>query len=705
MNGNMAERLRFIAEISLVTGIIFSIYEGIYYSLSFPISNLSGFCEMTFKNLVIFLIIGLAGYLFVTIVPQNIRNRLPDLIPVVLSLLISFPVFFFLLYILEWTTVIYRIVSDPKAVVLIIAVPILLLILVLSYPLRDQLRGRYTGIVFSVYFLINPGQHYVDWNSLTRGEFRGAVSLVVVLLVTAAIYLVAMKGQARFLRDDFLLYHRPGLRKLVVLLVILAILPSFRERMIATERSISLESVDKPNILLIVLDTARADRFSCYNYERNTTPFLASFSEEATLYPNATSPSPWTLPSHASIFTGLYPSAHGTTWKNAVLADHFQTLPEILSEKGYLTMGFCNNPAVADISGLDQGFERFVEIWRDNIMNPTLFYRIEWFFRRFLGRNDGGALRTNQWVAEWFDRMYRGDRPFFLFINLMECHLWYDAPDRYHELYLEGDLSPAVEKLNSSDLYPILAGYISLSDREWRDFGGIYDGDIHYLDRRLEDLIRFLGKEGYLDDTIVVITSDHGEHLGEHGMIDHMMSLYEPLLRIPLIIRVPEGYPDLPVPDRTVQTVDIYPTILALIGLDEGANREKIQGISLIGQTADTRGMMIAEHEPPVERILDFLEDYPAGTEILKYDRSLKSIQIGSFKYIWGSKGEPELYDLSNDPGEVVNLVEERNEIASDMERRLMEWLSSFEHAAVGEGTAELDADARQRLKALGYID
>jgi arylsulfatase A-like enzyme len=701
----MAERLRFIAEISLVTGIVFSIFEGIYYYLSFPISNLSGLCEMTFKNLVVFLIIGLAGYLFVTIIPQNIRNRLPDLIPVVLSLLISFPVFFFLLYILEWTTVIYRIVNDPKVVVLIITVPILLLILMLSYPLRDQLRGRFTGIVFSVYFLINPGQHYVDWNSLTRGEFRGALTLVIALLVTAAIYLATMKFQARFLQSDLLLNYRPGLRKLVVLMVILSIFPIFRSRMMATERAISLESVDRPNILLIVLDTARADRLSCYNYERDTTPFLASFSEGATLYPNAISPAPWTLPSHASIFTGLYPSAHGTTWKKTFLGDHFVTLPEILSENGYVTVGFCNNPAVGDVSGLDQGFEQYVEVWRDNIMNPTLFYRIEWFFRRFLGRNDGGALRTNAYIAEWFDRIYLGGRPFFLFINWMECHLWYDAPDRYHEKYLEGNLSPAIEKLNSSDLYPILTGYASLTDREWRDYGGIYDGDIHYLDRRLEDLIRFLEKEDYLDDTIVVITSDHGEHLGEHGMIDHMMSLYEPLLRVPLIIRVPEGSPELPRTDRTVQTVDIYPTILSLIGLDEYEDRQQIQGVSLIGEKADTRGMILAEHEPPVERILAFLEDYPEATEILRYDRSLKSIQVGTFKYIWGSKGEPELYDLSNDPGELVNLLDRRKEVANDMERRLMAWLSSFEHASVEEGATELDREVRQRLKALGYID
>ena len=703
MNGNMSERLRFIAEISLLTGLLYSAFEGVYYFENFPIGNLFGFRELALKNLAIFLILGLAGYLFVTVVPQKIRNRMPDLIPVVLSLLISFPAFFFLFYLLEGTSFIYRFVDDPKTATIVLALPFLVLFYLLSYPLRDQRRGRYTAIVLSAFFFVNPGQYHVEWTSFVQGEARGFVSLGLVLLATWVIYMAAVRFQTKYLRGDLLLNYRLGLRNLLLLLLVLALIPTLRGRPAATKGPAGTGG--RPNVLLIVLDTARADRFSCYGYGRDTTPFLESFAEGARVYPNAFSAAPWTLPSHASIFTGLYPSAHGATWKKKYLEKDYRTLAEVLLENGYRTIGFCNNPAVGDVSGLDQGFEDFVEVWRDNVMNPTLFYRLEWFVRRLVGRNDGGALRTNQWVSEWLDRVYPGDRPFFLFVNLMECHLWYDAPDGYHEEYIEGDLSPMIRRLSPGDLYPILTGYESLSEKEWRDYGDVYDGDLNYLDRRLEDLFRYLDREGYLDETLVVITSDHGEHLGEHGMIDHMLSLYQPLLHVPLIIRTPAGLPELPVIDGTVQTVDIYPTVLSLVGLGEEAGGDRVQGVPLVGDRAHAHEMVIAEHEPPRERIQRFLDDHPDGTDILKYDRSLKSIQVGSLKYIWSSTGGSELYDLAADPSEGTNLIHQRGGAAKELEARLEEWLASFEHASAGEEREGLDKDARQRLKALGYVD
>ncbi len=705
MNEGYKARFKELTRQALLAGLVYSVFEGVYLCVAFPVTNLSWLMESVLTNLILFLIVEMLAFTTLSALRRFSAGYISDVTPAVLSALIFFPVYFFLFYLLEGTNFIYRFFREPKTIVFSIAILVMIPFFIVSRLLRGDRHGRFGGLIMSIFFFITLGQYNVDWRALVRGERAGYLGLLAVAASSVVLYFLSSAVARTIFRRGLLPIQGRRARSLLASAMGLAIVASvwlaFRDWGPITPSGPST----KPNILLIVLDTARADRFSCYGHERETTPFLEKFAETATLYKNTVSAAPWTLPSHASIFTGLYPSAHGATWKTKQLGDQYLTLAEFLSTNGYETVGFCNNPAVNEMDGLAQGFDQFIEVWQDNIMNPTLSLRIDWFLKRFRGEDDGGAMRTNRWIMEWLEKHGERDRPFFLFVNLMECHLWYDAPESYHEMFVTGDLSETVRNLFPDDLYPILTGDRTLSDWEWKEYGEVYDGDLRYLDRKLEELFGLLDEKGFLDNTIAIITSDHGEHLGEHGMMGHMMSLYQPLLRVPMMIRLPEGMPKLPEVEGPVQTLDIFPTLVELLGGQDSLQCVPMQGVSLLDTERKSARMIVAEHEPPKERISAFLEKNPNATSILRFERVLRSIMVDSLKLIWSSKGESELYDLQQDPLETRNLAAERQGDVRRLEARLQEWLASFKHADVDEGAKELDEETHRRLRALGYVN
>jgi len=694
-----------LSNTSFFAGLVYSLCEGIRLYLNFPIFSFHVVLEATLRNLFIFLGIGVtASFLFI-IYGRFLCENSSFIIPSVLSVLILFPVYFFLFFLLEETSYIYRNFIGPKLIIFLMTLLIPILLFILRRFLKINCTGKFVGLVAGIFFFINIGHFYVGWRAMIMGEFSGYLSLLAVSAICLAIYFVAARIHRSFPKVDRPTGQRKSLQKPAILAIGLCFVFLIWITFHTSSPSVPRTPGSKPSILLIVLDTARADRFSCYGYERDTTPFLKLLSEDATLYPETISPAAWTMPSHASIFTGLYPSAHGSTLKNIYLDDQFITLPEFLGSKGYVTVGISNNPIVNRENGLAQGFEYFIEMWKDEVLNPTLFHRLDWLLKRFLGQNDGGALRTNQWAMEWLNHVHRRDQPFFLFVNLMECHLWNNAPKSYHEMFLREEYSPTVKDIYQRNLCSLLTGYLSLTFEEWIDFGDIYDGDLYYLDRRIEELFQFLEEDSFLDEMIVVITSDHGEHLGEHGMIGHITSLYEPLVRVPLIVKVPEGLPKLPEVRGIVQTIDIYPTLIELLGFEDAIPDGNFQGFSLVGAERSPHEYAITEIESPESLISNFLREYPEGKEILKYDRALKSLRTDSLKYIWSSTGRHEFYNLFDDPEELINLIAEKSTEADELEKRLKGWLISFEHAGVSERGRELDAELRQELKDLGYIN
>jgi arylsulfatase A-like enzyme len=415
----------------------------------------------------------------------------------------------------------------------------------------------------------------------------------------------------------------------------------------------------RPNVLLIVMDTVRADHLSSYGYPKRTAPNLERLASEGVLFEQAISAGSWTLPSHATLFTGLYARDHLTTAANWKLDAGFETLAEVLGAAGYRTAGFSNNPWISDAFGLTQGFATFLDMWRDSS-------------RRRDG--DDGAARTNELVLDWLDSAGR-DRPFFVFVNFMEPHLPYAPPEAFARRFVPGGTPPDLLAELRGWKHPRELGYVlrvpgyGVTPEQFRILGALYDAEIACLDSKIDDLVRGLEARGLLDDTLLIVTADHGEHLGDHELMDHKMSVYDALIHVPLILRYPPRVPQGVRIRGLVQTNDVFPTVLGLCGVARKAPRG---AFPLPLREADTvRDRAVTEFGPPTEFLRIANGQFP-GSSLSRFDRSLVAIRESRYKYIWSSDGRSELYDLVSDPGEDHDLAAEREGVRQRLHERLV---------------------------------
>jgi len=425
----------------------------------------------------------------------------------------------------------------------------------------------------------------------------------------------------------------------------------------------------RPCILLVVADTARADRFSSNGYARPTTPAIEALGRDGAVYLSARTPSPWTLPAHASLFTGLYPSAHGADSGHLRLDPSLPFLARRLRDAGYRTQAYIANPWVGKDYNFHEGFDTFDEVWRK--VSGT--------------EGDMGAAAVNEKIARWLEWRAGNDdaraRPFFICVNYFEPHLPYNPPEPERGRFLRPDADPeAVQRLrrfkNPDEVRQILAAVGAgpaggrLDAGDFALLSDLYDGEIAYVDRRVGELAALLRSHGLLDDTIVVLTSDHGEMLGEHGLIDHKLDVFEPVLRIPLVLRYPPAIAPGQRIDAPVMLQDLYPTLLALAGVPavapaapgtgRPAEARPLPGVTGLdpgqprGRTEDDP--LIAEYARPVE-FLRLMRDLVPGLDTSRWERSLVTWQVQGRKMVWASDGHHRLYDLAADPGENTDLV------------------------------------------------
>ncbi len=450
------------------------------------------------------------------------------------------------------------------------------------------------------------------------------------------------------------------------------------------------------NIVMIVMDTARQDHLSAYGYNRATSPNLSRMAETSRLYYNAYSTSGWTVPAHASLFTGLFPAVHGATQEDWRLNDHLITIAEILSGRGYETVGIVGNVMLRRDLNFDQGFSRYYETWKapykttgkagkeggDLPEHPALY-----LFKKTLSK------RTPQ-------------RPFFIFINLMEPHSPYNSSRQFYNRFITDD-SIKIED-NMWRLY--FAGKKSFSSAEIKHLNELYDAEILYVDYLIGKMIDSLKREGVWDNTVFIVTSDHGENIGDHGMMDHVFSLYESTIKVPLIIHYPVLFPPGSEEYAPVQLTDIFPTILEIAGIDPDGYPSN--GRSLLGEQEEGRAVFSEYYYP--EQALRALGE-GRGTPVLKrYKRRIRSIILNKMKLIWGSDGRNELYDLRDDPEEHKNLIDKAEylEIKKEMLAGLKSIVETYARYKNGyydsverkEGTGEMDIDTLRELKALGYV-
>lgn len=400
-----------------------------------------------------------------------------------------------------------------------------------------------------------------------------------------------------------------------------------------------------PNIVFIVLDTVRADHLSSYGYSRPTTPNLDRFARKGVLFENAIAPAPWTLPSHASMFTGLLPQQHGAGWA-VPLASRPWTLAEILRSDGYKTAGFAANMGYLQKGwGIAQGFETYDDCssWiRTNLIETLLgnaivqplyqtFRRYDWFHRR-------SAQHINAAVFRWFQ--HRTQRPFFLFINYLDAHDPYVTFGAYNHRFgkLPKDLD---RRLN---FYAEHEGDVNgFSPQERTLLVDGYDNCLSYLDNQVGRLLTFLRRSPEWQNTIVIITSDHGEEFGKHGSYVHGNDLYRELLHVPLIIAGPGLPQDLRI-SHLVGTRQLFSTVLDLTG----------RGHTPFSRTSLARFWRPGfESTPFDDTVVSELSPYVGqGGE-----RGMISLTTPQWEFIEHRDGKQELYDWAKDPDESNNLA------------------------------------------------
>ena len=435
-----------------------------------------------------------------------------------------------------------------------------------------------------------------------------------------------------------------------------------------------------PNIVMVVFDTTRADRFSAYGYAAAKTPHFDALAREGVLFENAFSTSSWTVPSHASLFTGLYPMAHGANQVTQYLGDEHETLAERLAGAGYQTVAFSNNVWVGERANLTQGFERVAEAWR--MPGP------------------GQAARTNKAIELWLERR-TDERPFFLFVNYIEPHWPYEAPESDQARFVPSDVSAAERKAANFavirwylDRESIAPDSLSLRHR-------LYDAEISTVDQALGNLMRLLRDHELEESSLVVALADHGENLGDNGHQGHSFVLYDSTLRVPLVIRAPGRAATGTRRSDPVQVTDVYATVAAAVGLPGAGVGQDL----LAGELPDDRPVL-GEYYYPKQFIRYFPEDERDGPILAPYLRLIRSLRVGPHKLIWGSDGRHELYDVASDPAETQDLLAAEPDIAKALERKLDLLLREHGRDAHGDAApaGELDPDVERSLRELGYV-
>ena len=470
-----------------------------------------------------------------------------------------------------------------------------------------------------------------------------------------------------------------------------------------------------PNVLILVMDTARAQSLSCYGYERATSPNLDALTADSVLYERAIAPGCWSLPSQLSLLTGLFPSKHGAHELHLSYPHHYPTLPEVLREAGYATLGISPNSWMSDEFGATYGFDTYLKLWQywptlpataESRSRPWIrwAHHFNRYYTRYAFPNRNRARHVNQALYKLLDKVRE---PFFGYVIYWDTHLPYYAHGEHATRWLPPgvDLQQAQQVERNHLAYH--TGQLSMTETDFDILRGCYDGALSSIDEEIGRLLDWLETRGVLDRTLLIITSDHGENIGDHRLMSHAYSLHDTLIHVPLLIRYPACFPRGERVASHVQLTDVFPTLLDALGLEAPEVRAELQGVSLLQDQTDAADRwayaeMLAPHPsiPALNRRAGLPEDTPQP----QYDRSLRCIRTHDSKLIWSSDGQHILYDLRQDPSETVNLYAEQPDTAAMLEKQLMSWQPPA-GLPLSAPEPHMDADVRQRLRDLGYID
>ena len=424
-------------------------------------------------------------------------------------------------------------------------------------------------------------------------------------------------------------------------------------------------------MILISLDTVRADHLSLYGYGRETTPELEALADECLVFEQAYTTAPWTQPAHMSLFTGLYPMQHEVQGRDTALADAIPTLAERLREAGYRTAGFYSPGWIDERYGFGRGFDLF--------------------------RPHEGGAQADRHLREWMEEQ-TGDEPFFLFLHVFDAHnepldvpggLPYDAPGEFATTFLP-DARERLAGISPKDLW---TGAVEPTPEQLEAIVALYDGGLRYVDHLVGTWVAAWRRRGILDRALLIVTSDHGEPLGQRdGKLRGHGQMWEEGLHVPLVLRLPAGHPAAPpsIPagglrrTEPVSLVDVVPTVLEVLGLDPAP---ALPGRSLLGERA-----------PP----LALVAQHPSWS-VARY---------GPYKYVVPARqrqsGREKIYHLERDRGEERPLEREGDAAVFERVRAELGPLLGrasplFLPRAQVQRAAPLDAEGLARLRNLGY--
>jgi arylsulfatase A-like enzyme len=433
-----------------------------------------------------------------------------------------------------------------------------------------------------------------------------------------------------------------------------------------------------PNVLILVIDALRPDHMGCYGYPLPTSPAMDALARRGVLFTDATSLSSYTRAAVPSIFASVHPGAHGILNQGKeveVLSDEYKTLAETLKERGYVTAAFVPNPSLNRAFNFDQGFDLYDDDFQIGVRGAKDFETAGKINERTLG-----WLRANK------------EKPYFAYLHYRDVHAPYVPPPPYDKMFDKPGEGRALSEAEYKSQPPDVRRPVRHRDLD--SYVEHYDGEIRYTDDHLARFLETLSREGFLEDTVIFLTADHGESFLEHRSWTHGTGLYEELTRVPLLLVLPENKHKGRRVVAPVQTTDIYPSVLELLDVEEIP--AQLQGRSLfdaIEGRADTKRPVFSEalvsrrHRP-----------WNFGQMI--------SVRSSGWKLIynrWSRSGE--LYNLAQDPAEQQDLVDSDPERARDLMRMIAaQDRENAKRSHRVKGTEELPEDVVEGLKSLGYV-
>jgi len=465
------------------------------------------------------------------------------------------------------------------------------------------------------------------------------------------------------------------------------------------------------NVLLIVLDALRADHTSVHGYERDTTPHLEQLAEDGISVDNAFAAAPWTPPSHASMFSGVYPTSHGYLDSNMSFTPPHPALAELLRDKGYVTFGAVRNGHIDSQQSVTKGFEEFGDIYQLPRMPQSLSdlksdYLDLWpGYLKVAYKSLRSERRLSEYVTCEYIKHRIGSRqsPFFGFVNINSPHTPYAPPEPFRSQFERFDRGEVdmervreLAHIDGSGGKRLMGGEIDASPDVLNAVQDWYDGEIRFADALVGDLVQTLRDKDLYEETTIIVVGDHGEHFGEHNRAGHQFSLFDELLHVPLVIKPANSQRQPATPTGLVSLVDLYPTILEGLDIDIPST---VQGKSLF--QPDSREIVFAEYGEPKSQLSNLessLNDSIDPDVRDELDTPLQCARTQQFKYVRAHTGPDRAYEITGgNPKETEIPAEEHADLLREIEQTLGEDLTVRENR-------EIDGSRKENLRELGYI-